>query len=369
MIPVSEPYISQIDIDLVSDAVKSGWISSAGKYIDKFQDNFASYHNLNHCIALSSGTAALEVALHAIGVNKGDEIIIPSFTIISLPLAIIRLGAIPRLVDVDKNNWNINAQLIEKKINKKTKAIIVVHSFGHPADMDPILKLSREKNIKVIEDTAESISSKYKGRICGTMGDIASFSFYANKLITTGEGGCVLTRNNDYAEKARRYINLYFGKDERFAHDDIGYNFRMTNMQAALGVSQLEQINFFIKRKKEIGNWYKIAFRDCETVEFQKTIGDVEHIYWMYTVVIKEDIKMNANDAMKFLKQNGIGTRNLFKGIHLQKPIQDYLLREDINAEYPVTEKLYKKGFYLPSGINLTNDDILRIVDKVKKFK
>ena len=273
MLPVSEPYITEREINLVNDAVSSGWISSAGKYINKFQNDFAKYHNVKSCIALSNGTAALEVALHAIGIEKGDEIIIPSFTIISLPLAILRLGAIPRLIDVDIDTWNINAKKLEKVINKRTKAIIVVHGFGHPADIDPIIKLARTNNIKIVEDTAEAIGSRYKGRLCGTMGDIGSFSFYANKLITTGEGGCIITNNDEYANKAKRYINLYFGLKERFSHDEIGYNFRMTNMQAALGVAQMEKIEFFKKRKKRSQNGINKNLKIAQLLIFRRLLG------------------------------------------------------------------------------------------------
>ena len=368
MIPVSEPYISKREIDLVAEAVKSGWISSAGKYINEFQHNFASYHNMEHCVALSNGTAALEVALHSIEKKKGDEVIIPSFTIISLPLAIIRFGAIPRLLDVDPISWNITANDLRGVINKKTKAIIVVHGFGHPAEMDTILSLAKDNNIRIIEDTAESIGSKYKGKLCGTFGDVSTFSFYANKLITTGEGGCILTNNEKFANRAKGYINLYFGSKERFSHEDIGFNYRMTNMQAALGVAQLEQISFFIKRKKEIESWYKDALKNCDTVDFQKTVGDVDHIFWMYCVVIKDHINLSANEAMVYLRENGVGTRNLFKGLHLQKPLQDYLISVDKKSKYPVTEKLYKKGFYLPSAITLTKKDISKIVQLLKNL-
>ena len=369
MIPVSEPYLAGREIDLVSAAIRSGWVSSSGRYIDEFQEYFAAYHGVKNCVALSNGTAALEVSLHAVGVAEGDEVIIPSFAIMSLALAVLRVGAVPRLADVEPNSWNITAKGAAKLITDRTRAIIVVHSFGQPADMDPILDLACAHNIKVIEDTAESIGSRYKGRLCGTMGDAGSFSFYANKLITTGEGGCILTDNDDYAQRAQRFINLYFGLSERFSHEGLGYNFRMTNMQAALGVAQLEQIDNFAAKKREIGGWYAEALADCDTVDFQKTVGDVDHVYWMYCMVLKDHIQMDAMAAMGHLKARGIGTRNLFKGLHAQAPLQPHLLQVDKDAAFPVTEHLYARGFYVPSAVTLTRAGVATVVAALKELR
>lgn len=369
IIPVSEPFLGGREMELVKDVINSGWISSAGRYIDEFQNSFARYHNVKHCIAVANGTAALEVSLHAVGIEKGDHVIIPSFTIMSLALAVLRLGAVPRVVDVDPDSWNITADAISAVLTGKTRAIIVVHGFGQPVDMDPILELLRGKDVKLIEDTAESIGSSYKGKLCGTIGDIGSFSFYANKLITTGEGGCILTNNDKYAERASRYINLYFGKTERFAHDDLGYNFRMTNLQAAVGVAQLEQIEDFARKKRQIGKWYSEAIAGCDTLDFQKSVGDIDHVYWMYCVVLRDHIEMDACEAMKFLKEKGVGTRNLFKGLHLQTPLIPSLVKSDLDKKFPVTEKLYSRGFYLPSAINLTRDDVEGIVEILKDLK
>lgn len=369
MIPVSEPYLAGREIELVTEAVQSGWVSSSGKYIDAFQTNFAAYNSIKHCVALANGTAALEVALHAVGVGQGDEVIIPSFTIMSLALAVLRIGAVPRVADVDPDSWNITAEGAAKLITDKTSAIIVVHGFGQPADMDPILELARAHDIKVIEDTAESIGSRYKGRLCGTMGDVGSFSLYANKLITTGEGGCILTDNDAYAERARRFINLYFGLSERFSHEGLGYNFRMTNMQAAIGVAQLEQIDTFVAKKREIGQWYAEALAVCDTVTFQKTVGDVDHVYWMYCVVLKDHIHMDAMAAMEHLKTRGIGTRNLFKGLHAQAPLQPHLIQADKDADFPVTEHLYARGFYVPSAVTLTREDVATVVSALRELR
>lgn len=366
MIPVSEPCLGGREIELVTNAVRSGWVSSAGQYIEAFESGFAAYHDVKHCVALANGTAALEVSLHALGIGPGDEVVIPSFTIMSLALAVLRVGAVPRLVDVDPDSWNLTADGVRHVLTGRTRAIIVVHGFGQPADMDSILTLAKEHGLKVIEDAAESMGSRYRGQLCGTMGDVGSFSLYANKLITTGEGGCILTDNDGYAERARRYINLYFGATERFSHEGLGYNFRMTNMQAALGVAQLEKIDTFAARKREIGRWYAEELAKCDTVDFQKTVGTVDHVFWMYCVLLRDDVRMSAMEAMAYLSDRGIGTRNLFKGLHTQVPLQPHLLAADRSAGYPVTERLYKRGFYLPSAVNLTRADVIMVVDALK---
>lgn len=364
MIPVSEPMIGERELALVSDAVRTGWVSSAGAYIEQFERDFASYQGVKHCITLSNGTAALEVALAAVGVSEGDEVIIPSATIISVAIAVLRMKAIPRIVDVDPSSWNLTAGKIEEKISQKTRAVVVVHSFGHPADMDPIMKLAEQYDLKVVEDVAESIGSTYKGRLCGTFGDVATFSFYANKLITTGEGGACVTNDDSMAARMRRYINLYFGVEERFSHDEIGFNFRMTNMQAALGCAQLEKINEFIHRKKLIASWYRDALQSCETVEFQKTVGPVDHVYWMFAVTLNDHIGMTAFQAMEYLRSLGIETRSMFKGLHLQAGLTPYVANSDTSCV--VTEHLYARGFYLPSGLSLRQEQINWIVDALK---
>lgn len=364
MIPVSQPCLDEQEIELVSDAVRSGWVSSAGRYIERFEKSFAEYHGVKHCVALSNGTAALEVALHAVGIGKGDEVIIPSFTIISVAIAVVRVGAVPRVVDVHPDSWNITAETIRGALSPRTRAIVVVHSFGHPADMDPLLELARSRDLMIIEDTAESIGSRYRGQLCGTFGHVAAFSFYANKLITTGEGGAILTNDDVMAAHARKYINLFFGERERFSHDELGYNFRMTNMQAALGCAQMEKIERFAELKKQIGSWYREALESCDTVEFQKTVGPVDHVYWMYSVILRDHVKMDAMAAIEYLKSRGIGTRPMFKGLHVQAALQPYLI-DDV-MRYPVTEHLYARAFYVPSAVTITRDQVNMVVDALK---
>ena len=366
MIPVCEPALSDLEVANVLDCVRSGWISSQGKYIGQLEEAFASFHGVRHAVALCNGTAALETSLHGVGVDVGDEVIIPSFTIISLALAIVRIGAIPRFVDVDERTWNIDPTRIEKLIGPKTRAMIVVHSFGHPADMGPLIKIAERHGMRLIEDTAEALASRYRGKLCGTFGDVASFSLYANKLITTGEGGIIITNNDEVAARARHYINLYFGTSERFSHSCLGYNFRMTNVQAAIGLAQIQRIDEFAERKRQIGRWYADALRFSKVAKFQETVGDVDHVYWMYSVTLQDHLRLDAISAMEHLAKNGIGTRPLFKGLHLQKPLRKYLAGSD--EAFPVTERLYKRGFYLPSSINLTLDQVLCIVDRLEEL-
>lgn len=358
MIPVSKPCVGDLELSYVSDAVKTGWVSSAGPYLKKFEQEFAAYHDVKHCIALSNGTAALEVALHSVGVKSGDEVIIPSFTIMSVALAVIRVGATPVVVDVDKHTWNISADFVAPALSEKVSAIIVVHGFGTPAEMKPLIEIARQNNLKIIEDVAESTGSRYEGDLCGTLGDVASFSFYANKLITTGEGGCIIANDDAIAERARKYINLYFGTKERFSHEGIGFNFRMTNMQAALGCAQMTKIAHFISEKKRVGDIYKAQFKDAKAVRFVSLPSD--HVYWMYTILLSDDVTIPATEMVQRLEQAGVGARSLFKGLHSQQPLQGKI--RNVGTHH-TTERLYHKGLYLPSSLDLTEDDIGKVFE------
>jgi perosamine synthetase len=359
MIPVFEPFLTEAELRNVSECVQTGWISSQGRFIREFESRFAAYHGAKHAIAICNGTAALEVSLHALGIGKDDEVIIPSFTIISVALAVVRVGAVPKFVDVDPSTWNISPDQVRSAIGPRTRAMIVVHGFGHPADMGPLMRIAHKYGLKVIEDTAEAIASRYEDRLCGTFGDVGSFSLYANKLITTGEGGAIITNDDEQADRARRYINLYFGRTERFAHEALGYNFRMTNMQAAIGCAQMDRIEDAADRKIELGHWYAAELASCETVQFQQTIGPVRHVYWMYCVLLRDHVTMDAHAAMRHLSSRGVDTRSFFRGLHLQAPLQRYV---QAGSCFPVTERLYQRGFYLPSSPKLTRDQVKTIV-------
>ena len=362
-IPVCEPYISTDEIENVVECVKAGWISSQGKYVTALEDEFARFHGVDHAVALTNGTAAIEVALHAVGLEPGDEVIIPSFTIIAVAVAVIRLGGIPRFVDVDPLTWTMAPDRVEALVTSRTKAMIVVHTYGHPADMHKLMDIARRYDLKLVEDVAEAIASRYDGKLCGTFGDVAAFSLYSNKLITTGEGGMVITRDEDIAARARKYINLYFGQEERFHHVDLGFTFRMTNVQAAIGVAQMGRISEVIEKKKARGAWYRTFLRHSSVVEFQYTASNVEHVYWMYCVLLKDHVRASPKQCMELLAQKGIGTRPFFEGLHLQPPLVSFLPGSD--TSFAVTERLHNRGFYLPSSVKLTRDEVRFVCDSL----
>jgi perosamine synthetase len=362
--PVSEPTITREDKKNAFDAINSGFISSEGKYNKLFENSFSNYIGSKYAIALSNGTVALETALYAIGIEKGDEVILPNFTIVSCLNSIIKLGAIPIFVDVDKNHWNIDHNLIEKKITKRTKAIIVCHIFGHPAEIKKIIQIRNKYNIKVIEDCAESHGAEYKGKKIGNFGDISTFSFYSNKLITTGEGGMVLTSNKKFADRARGYKNLFFGKTDRFKHKDLGSNYRLTNIQAAIGYSQTKRINSIVEKKRKIGFWYLHYLKDINKLELQKEMSWAKTVFWMYAVVIKSSA-IDAKKIINAMAKRNIQCRPLFYNLNKQPFLSKFNIKD--NRKYPVTDKLAKYGFYLPSSLKLTKKDVVYIVNQLKE--
>lgn len=357
MIPVNEPVIGEQEKSYVMECLNSGWISSEGPFVSRFEKAFASYIGMSEGIAVANGTAALEVALYAAGVSEGDEVILPSFSIVSLLLAILRLGAKPVLVDIEPETWNLDVTRVSEKVTPKTKAIIVVHTYGHSADLDPLLELSKKFGIALIEDAAEAHGAEYKGKKCGSLGLISSFSFYANKLVTTGEGGMVLTNDAVAAERARSYRNLCFNKNERFLHDDIGYNFRMTAIQAAVGLGQLERIDEIVERKRKIGQLYVSLLKKIPGLKLQIEKDWAKTVYWMYALELPESMGITAKEAMAALGKRGIGTRPFFRGLHDQPnlKLQGVL---STTESFPVTDAAYKYGFYLPSGMALTEDQV-----------
>lgn len=362
IIPVSEPMFGAREEELVIDCLRTGWVSSEGKYVKEFERNCAHYCSMNAGIAVNGGTAALQVAVASLPLNKGDEVIMPSFTIISCAIAIIEAGATPVLVDCDSETWTMNIEEIEGKITKKTKAIMVVHIYGHSVDMDPVLALAKKYGLYVIEDAAEAHGAEYKGRKCGGISDISILSFYANKLVTTGEGGMVLTSNPEFEKKARSLINLCFKPERRFYHTEIGHNYRMTNVQAAIGVAQLERLEQFVDRKREMAAMYNerlagLPFQLPAEKEWTK------NIYWMYGVVLDDTVKVEAQEYSQRLREKGVQTRPFFMGMH-EQPVfhQMGLFRGEM---YPVCERISRKGFYLPSGQAITNEQIERVAEAV----
>ena len=366
--PVSIPYISQRDINSVNKVLKNGWISSDGPEVRKFESEFSKFIGRKYSVAVSSGTAALEIAIKALGIKKNDEVLIPNFTIISNALAVVKQQAKPVLVDCNLENWNIDINQLENKINKKTKAIIVTHIYSFANDMDKILKICRKNSIFVIEDAAEVIGLKYKNKKCGSFGDISTFSFYANKQITTGEGGMISVNKFDLYNKCKSLRNLCFGKLNRFNHEDIGWNYRMTNIQAALGLSQIKNINKIVKKKIMIGRqYYKNLKLNKNLTILPPFISYSKNIYWVVGILIKNK-KIKSSLLAIELRKFGIMTRPFFWPMHEQKIFKKMKLFK--KSKFPNSSYLARYGLYLPSYYNLNNkqiDYISSVVNNILK--
>lgn len=365
MIPVCEPLLTQKEEELVLDCLRSGWVSSAGEYLDRFEKGWAAYCGMKHGIALSSGTTGLEIAVRLLDLIPGDEVIMSAFTIISCAQAILACGGVPVLVDSDPVNWQMDVSQIRQKISPRTRAIMVVHIYGHPANMDPIMDIAAEFQLKVIEDAAETHGAEYKGQKCGGLGDLGVFSFYANKLITTGEGGMVLTRDDALAERSRALRNLCFQKKQRFFHEELGYNYRMTNMQAALGVAQLSRIDRIVKQKRSIASAYSERLRDLSGLNLPVEESWAKNVYWVYGVVLEEGTGLDAKQFARKLFEKGVGTRPFFLGMHEQPVFHKMGLFQD--EKHPVAERLARQGLYLPTGLTIKVNEIDQVCDAVRE--
>jgi perosamine synthetase len=366
-LPVNRPIVTEGDARKIYKVVKSGWISSAGPDITLFEKNLSKFVNRKYACAVSSGTAALEIAVKSLGLNKNDEIIMPTFTIISNAIAIIKNLAKPVLIDSDLETWNIAVKKIEERITKKTKAIMLPHIYGFPCDMNKILKICKKYKLYLIEDAAEMLGQNYKKNKCGSFGDISTFSFYANKHITTGEGGMVLTNNKNLYEKIKDLKNLNFGKTNRFNHTDISWNYRLTNIQAALGVNQLKRINQIIKKKRFIGNYYYKSFINNKNILIQpKETSYAKNIYWIYGIVLKINSLKYKTEIQEKLLKKGIETRPFFWPMHKQDIFKKLNLFK--NEKYPNAEYLSNNGFYIPTSIDLTKKQLSYIADTVNSI-
>lgn len=363
-IPVNEPLLDGNEKRYLRECIDTGWISSEGPFVKEFEEKFAARVGRRHGIAVTNGTSALDAAVEALGVGPGDEVILPTFTIISCIQQIVRSGATPVLVDSDPVTWNMDATQIEAKITSRTKAIMVVHIYGLPVDMDPVLRLAEQYGLKVIEDAAELIGQCYKGRLCGSFGDISTFSFYPNKHITTGEGGMIVTDDDQLADTCRSLRNLCFQPRKRFVHERLGWNLRMTNLQAALGLAQLERLDEFVAIKRSMGARYNELLAAIPGLQLPSPATEyAENIYWVYGVVLDDNVSFDAEEAMRRLAKMGIGTRPFFWPMHEQPVLQKMGLFA--GETYPVAERLARRGFYLPSGLALTNNQFERVTSSL----
>jgi perosamine synthetase len=365
MIPVNEPLIGQREIEYVNECLRTGWISSSGHFIEDFEEKWAAYCGMKYGIAVSNGTTALQVAVACAGLKPGDEVIMPTFTIISCAQAVIYNGGVPVLVDCEPRTWCMDVSQVEAKITPKTKAIMPVHIYGHPVDMDPILELGRKYDLVVIEDAAEAHGAEYKGRKCGGLGDISCFSFYANKIITTGEGGMVLSNKQEYAKKARSLRNLCFHAERRFYHTELGHNFRLTNLQAAVGLAQMERIDELVARKRWMGQAYTGRLKDIPELQLPTEEPWARSVYWMYGVVLDESSHIDAVEFARRLQALGIQTRPFFLGMHEQPIFKNQGLFKD--ERYPVAERIARQGLYLPSGLALSESQVDKVCEAVRK--
>jgi perosamine synthetase len=365
-IPVNEPLLSGNEKKYLNECVDTGWISSEGPFVKRFEEAFSTRMGRQYGVAVSNGTAALDVAVEALKIGPGDEVILPTFTIISCVLQIVRSGATPVLVDCDPTTWNMDTSQIEDKITARTKAIMVVHIFGLPVDMDPVLDIAQRHGLFIIEDAAEMIGQTYKGKYCGGFGDISTFSFYPNKHITTGEGGMVLLDSDELVEESRSLRNLCFQADKRFVHEQLGWNFRMTNMQAALGVAQLECLDQSVQIKRKIGESYTRLLANTSGIQLPLDKPEyAQNIYWVYGVVLDDDVPFDAKEAMNRLKEHKIGSRPFFWPMHEQPVLQKMGLFK--NERYPVAENIARRGFYIPSGMALNGEQIERSAEALKE--
>ena len=363
-IPVNEPLLNGNEKKYLTECIDTGWISSEGPFVKKFEEQLATQVDRRFGVAVCNGTAALDAAIEALGIGYGDEVILPAFTIISCITQIIRAGAKPVLVDSDPMTWNMDVNQIEAKITAKTKAIMIVHIYGLPVDVDPVLELAKRYGLKVLEDAAEMHGQTYKGKSCGSFGDISTFSFYPNKHITTGEGGMILTNDQVLAETCQGLRNLCFTPSKRFVHERLGWNLRMTNLQAALGVAQLERLGEFVARKRRMGKLYSELLAGLPGVQLPLAKTDfAENIYWVYGLILDESQGINAEEAMRKLAAMGIGCRPFFCPMNQQPVLRAMGLFE--GQSYPVANRMYEYGFYIPSGLALSDEQIVRVTKAI----
>ena len=375
MIPVNEPVFGERESEYTAECIRTGWVSSAGRFIEEFEQHWAAFCGMNYGVAVNNGTSALQLAVETLGLQPGDEVIMPSFTIISCALAVLHNGGVPVLVDCDPVTFGLDAGQLEARITPRTRAIMPVHLYGHPLDMDAVLSIARKHRLVVIEDAAEVHGAEYlagrngstpQWRRCGGLGDLSTFSFYANKLVTTGEGGMVLTNDATVAERMRGQRNLCFRPERRFYHTELGNNFRLTNLQAAVGVAQIERIDSIVARKRRMGRRYTERLNGLAQLQLPIEQPWARAVYWMYAVVLDPASGMNAEEFARRLKDEGVETRPFFLGMHEQPALHQLGLFG--GEHYPVTDRIARQGLYLPSGLALTDaqlDDVSAAVRRV----
>jgi perosamine synthetase len=361
---VNEPWLGEAEVQMAAKAVASGWISGQGEYVRAFEDRWAALCGRRHGISVSSGTAALETAIHALGLPRGSEMIMPAFTMISCLAAVLRNGLVPVFVDADPRTWCMDVKKLAAKITRRTRAVMAVHIYGHPVDMDPLLEIAARHGLKVVEDAAEAHGARYRGRVCGGFGDASVFSFYSNKIVATGEGGMVVCDDEGVAEDCRSYRNLYFDRHYRFVHGRLGQNFRLTNVQAAIGCAQIDRLPEALRRKTRMAGLYDELLSDQPDLHLPPRTEGCDNVHWVYGIVLNDEHPLDAEMLQQQLRERGVDSRRFFLGMHQQPVARDsgYVVGEN----FPVTERLSQRGLYLPSGLAITQQQIETVTDAVK---
>jgi len=363
LIPVCEPFLDEREKKHVLECLNSGWISSLGSKIREFEKTFAQKVGAKYGVAVTSGTTALHLALYTLGIRKEDEVIIPTFTMIATANTVRYCGAKPVLVDSESRTWNIDVERIEEKITSRTRAIMPIHTYGHPCDMDRILKIAQKHDLWVIEDAAEAHGAEYQGKKVGSMGDCACFSFYANKIVTTGEGGMITTNNEEIYQRARNLRDHAFSSERHFWHKFVGFNYRMTNLQAAIGLGQLEKFEELVERRIKNAHLYTSLLKDVQGLELPPETPGIKNVFWMYGIRVKNAFGISRDKLRRKLAEKGIETRAFFIPIHLQ-PVY---WKEYLAEEFPVAEALCREGLYLPSSPGLKKEEIYFIAECIRK--
>ena len=377
MIAVNDVVLEDEDANNVLECLRSGWISSSGAFLQEFEEAWAAVCEVTHGVAVSNGTVALQIAMDALNLKPGDEVIMPTFTIISCAAAVIKAGGIPVLVDSDPKTWGMDVSQVRSVVSDRTRAIMPVHMYGHPVDMDPLMFLAADHGIKIVEDAAEVHGALYlsgrgtptpKWRRCGGLGDLGTFSFYANKLITTGEGGMVVTNDGALAERLRSLRNLCFRKERRFLHTDLGYNFRLTNLQAAIGVAQIKRLDKIVARKRAIAQRYTERLKRLDWLQLPTEEPWARSVFWVYGLVVRDGVSIDAGRLAARLAGANIETRPFFLGMHEQPVFHRMGLFNNHSARFPVAERLARRGLYVPAGLGTTDEQIDAVCHELERI-
>jgi perosamine synthetase len=363
-IPVASPVLSGREKEYVVDCLDSTWISSTGKYVDQFQSQFAAYCGSEHAVACCNGTVAVHLALLAFGLQPGDEVIVPSLTFIATANAVTYCGATPIFVDSEPLTGNLDPAKLEELITPRTKGVIAVHLFGHPADMDAIRAITDRHNLFLIEDAAEAHGAMYRGRRSGSLGDIATFSFYGNKIITSGEGGMVMTKRKELADKMALLRGQGMDPHKRYWFPIIGYNYRMTNVAAAIGLAQFEKLEWHLERHREVAKWYERGLKDCPKVAWTDEQSWAKHAYWMFVIYLTGRDEAARDDLMRKLAEKGIETRPVFYPLHILPPYQ----KMHGSRKLPVSERMGATGIALPTWSGLTEEDVDYVCQNLREL-